>query len=109
MGGWFSRNEVINNWTSSVIFHVETLKTTLLLVSGGILVISLGCVTARWCWMSRKNSARASVDAERGIAMRGLEKRDAAHEKELTNIRNSINLQNAQMGSAAGELGVRLM
>ena len=47
MGGWFSKNEVINNGTSSVIFHVETLKTTLLLVSGGILIISLGCVTTR--------------------------------------------------------------
>ena len=104
MGGWFSRNEVINNGTSSVVFHVETLKTTLLLVSGGILIISLRCVTARWCWMSRKQSARASADAERGIAMRELEKRDAAHEKELTNIRNSINLQNAQMGNAAGAL-----
>ena len=103
MGGWFSRNEVINNGTSSVVFHMETLKTTLLLVSGGILVISLGCVTARWCWMSRKNSARASEDAERGIAIE-LEKSSAAHEKELTNIRNSINLQNAQMGSAAGAL-----
>ena len=95
MGGWFSRNEVINNGTSSAVFHVETLKTTLLLVSGGILVISLGCVTARWCWMSRQQSARASADAERGITMRELEKRNAAHEKELSNIRNSINLQNA--------------
>ena len=26
MGGWFSKNEVINNGTSSVVFHVETLK-----------------------------------------------------------------------------------
>ena len=41
---------------------------------------------------------------ERGIAMLELEKRDAAHEKELSNIHNSINLQNAQMGSAAGAL-----
>ena len=104
MGGWFSRNEVINNGTSSVVFHVETLKTTLLLVSGGILIITLGCVTARWCWMSRKQSARRSADAERGIAMRELEKRDTEHQKELANIRNSINLQNAQMGSAAGAL-----
>ena len=104
MGGWFSRNEVINNGTSSVVFHVETLKTTLLLISGGILIISLGCVTARWCYMSRKQSVRASADVERGIAMRELERRDAAHEKELTNIRNSINLQNAQMGNAAGAL-----
>ena len=36
--------------------------------------------------------------------MRELEKRDAAHDKELANIRNSINLQNAQMGNAAGTL-----
>ena len=104
MGGWFSRNEVINNGTSSVVFHVETLKTTLLLVSGGILVISLGCVTTRWCWMSRQQNVQASADAKRGIAMRELEKRDAAHEKELSTIRNSINLQNAQMGNAAGAL-----
>ena len=56
--------------------------------------------------MSRQQSARASADAERGIAMCELEKRDAAHEKELSNIRNSINLQNAQMGSAAGALAL---
>ena len=99
MGGWFSRTEVINNGTASVEYHVETLKVTLLAVGGVALLTCLACVTAKCCHMSRTNSIRKSADAERAINMKALEKMESDHEKELTSIRNSINLQNAQLGS----------
>ena len=36
--------------------------------------------------------------------MKALEKMESDHEKEITSIRNSINLQNAQLGSQSGIL-----
>ena len=36
--------------------------------------------------------------------MKALDKMEADHEKELSSIRNSINLQNAQLGSQSGIL-----
>ena len=110
MGGWFSRTEVINNGTASVEYHVETLKVTLLAVGALVLISCLACVTAKCCHMSRTNSIRKSADAERAINMKALEKMESDHEKEITSIRNSINLQNAQLGSQSGILAAtRLM
>ena len=104
MGGWFSRTEVINNGTASVEYHVETLKVTLLAVGGLILITCLAGVTAKCCHMSRVNSIRKSAENERAIQMKALDRMEADHEKELSSIRNSINLQNAQLGSQSGIL-----
>ena len=104
MGGWFSRTEVINNGTSSVEYHVETLKVTLLIVGGAILVLSLTGVCAKLCYMSREKSVRRAGEAQREISLRALESAKAEHSKEIDSIRNSINLQNAQMGSRMGSL-----
>ena len=104
MGGWFSRTEVINNGNSSVEYHVETLKVTLLVVGGTILIVSLAAVCTKLCCMAKAYSVKRSADAERAISMRALEKMEAEHSKELDGIRNSINLQNAQMGSQMGAL-----
>ena len=104
MGGWFLQTEVINNGTSSVEYHVETLKVTLLVVGGPILIASLAAVCTKLCCMAKEKSVRRSAEAEREISMRALESAKAEHSKEIDSIRNSINLQNAQMGSQMGAL-----
>ena len=104
MGGWFSRTEVINNGTSSVEYHVETLKVTLLVVGGAILVVSLAAVCTKLCCMAKEKGIRRSVEAQREISMQALESAKADHSKEIDSIHNSINLQNAQMGSQMGSL-----
>ena len=101
MGGWFSKTEVVDNGTASLEYHPDTLQTTMLLVFGAIILACLAAVTSKWC-MSKKNlRQRNNVDAERAIAMTTLENLKREHEKEITAIRHSINLQNAQTVGAS--------
>ena len=105
MGGWFSKTEVVDNGTSSVEFHPDTLQTTMLVVIGGFTLACLAAVTAKWCYSKKALRTRNTRDAERAIAMSNLESLKREHEKEITAIRHSINLQNAQqVGSSTTAL-----
>ena len=105
MGGWFSKTEVVDNGTSSVEFHPDTLQTTMLVVIGGFTLASLAAVTAKWCYSKKALRTRNTRDAERAIAMSNLENLKREHEKQITEIRHSINLQNAQqVGSSTTAL-----
>ena len=105
MGGWFSKTEVVDNGTASVEYHPDTLQTTMLLVFGGFTLACLAAVTAKWCISKKALRQRNTRDAERAIAMSTIEGLKRDHEKEITAIRHSINLQNAQqMGSSTTAL-----
>ena len=105
MGGWFSKTEVVDNGTSSVEFHPDTLQTTMLVVIGGFTLACLAAVTAKWCYSKKALRTRNTRDAERAIAMSNLENLKREHEKQITKIRHSINLQNAQqVGSSTTAL-----
>ena len=105
MGGWFSKTEVVDNGTSSVEFHPDTLQTTMLVVIGGFTLACLAAVTAKWCYSKKALRTRNTRDAERAIAMSNLENLKREHEKQITEIRHSINLQNAQqVGSSTTAL-----
>ena len=105
MGGWFSKTEVVDNGTSSVEFHPDTLQTTMLVVIGGFTLASLAAVTEKWCYSKKALRTRNTRDAERAIAMSNLENLKLEHEKQITEIRHSINLQNAQqVGSSTTAL-----
>ena len=105
MGGWFSKTEVVDNGTASLEYHPDTLQTTMLLVFGTIILACLALVTYRWCRSQKNLRHRRTLDAERAIAMSNLDHLKREHEKEITAIRHSINLQNAQtMGASTSAL-----